>query len=343
MPAEWEPHQATWISWPHNRETWVDDLPAVEAVMVEAVAALAEGELVHINVLDAAHERHVADLLRGRASDRAVRLHRVPTNDAWCRDHGAIFVVRDDGTAATRLFALDFDYNAWGGRYPPYDLDQAVPAQMAATLGVPRLEPRMVLEGGSVDVNGSGALLTTEQCLLNRNRNPTLNRHEIEACLEETLGVEQIIWLGEGIAGDDTDGHIDDVARFVAPATVVTAIEANRDDPNYAPLRANLRRLQQTCLRGGQRLEVVELPMPEPLYRGGDRLPASYANFYIANEILLLPVFGSSRDGDAQDILGGCFPGRRIVPIDCRALVVGLGALHCMTQQVPVAGSAGAQ
>jgi len=335
MPAEWAPHAATWLSWPHNRETWPGSFAPVEPAMVGVVRALAQSEDVHINVLDAEHEAHVERLLAGHADLRRVHLHRVPTNDAWVRDHGAIFVIADPAEGAGEpLLAIDFEYNAWGGKYPPYDLDRRVAWRMAEVLGVPRFAPGIVLEGGSIDVNGEGVLLTTEQCLLNPNRNPGLERAGIERILRDALGVEQVVWLGEGIEGDDTDGHVDDLTRFVADATVITVVEPNRADPNHAPLLANRRRLEEAAVGAG-RLNVVELPLPEPLFSAGQRLPASYANFYIANEIVLVPVFACSRDAAACAILADCFPGRRIVPIDSRALVPGLGAVHCLTQQVP--------
>lgn len=333
MPAEWAPHEATWLSWPHNVETWPHGLAAAETAMAEVVAALAEAEHVHINVLDADHEQHVARLLRAVAS-AAVTFHRIPTNDAWVRDHGAIVSLARDG--ATRI-ALDFDYNAWGGKYPPYDLDRGVAARMAAVLGIGVIKPGIVLEGGSIDVNGAGAVLTTEQCLLNSNRNPALTREAIEDVLRRTLGIRQIVWLGEGIEGDDTDGHVDDITRFVAPATVVTAVERNERDPNFAPLAANRRMLGMLEIEGFGGLEILELPMPEPLFSGGQRLPASYANFYVANGLVLMPAFACAADDHAADVLRGCFPGRRVVKIDARALVQGLGAIHCLTQQVPAA------
>lgn len=334
IPAEWAPHAATWLSWPRNPDTWPDCLDLAEARMLDIVAALAEVETVHINVLDAQQARRLEGRLSPRVPRGSVELHRIPTNDAWCRDHGAIFALAV-GAAEEPMRALDFGYNAWGGKYPPYDLDQAVAAQMAAVLGVPRVEYAMILEGGSIDVNGLGALLTTERCLLNPNRNPDLGREEIEACLREACGVDQIVWLGAGIEGDDTDGHIDEITRFVAPATVVTAIENDRDDPNHAPLQANRRLLENVRLEGGRALEIVDLPMPEPLSYRGQRLPASYANFYIANERVLIPAFGVEADDAARAVIADCFPGRRVVAIDCRHLVVGLGGLHCLTQQVP--------
>jgi agmatine deiminase len=333
MPPEWAPHQATWLSWPHNPDTWPGHLEAAERALAGAAAALAEGETVHINVLDERHERHVAGLLAGRVDPQRMRLHAVPTNDAWCRDHGAIFVNRPGRDAP--LLALDFGYNAWGGKYPPFDLDDAVPRQMAAALGVACRSVDMILEGGSIDVNGAGTLLTTEQCLLNPNRNPRLSRAAIERHLQDNLGVAQILWLGEGIAGDDTDGHVDDLARFVADDTVVTVIEDDPADVNHRPLRENRERLATMRLPDGRPLKVAELPMPEPVLRGNERLPASYANFYIGNRAVLLPVFGGARDEEAAAIIARCFPGRRIVGIDCRDVVVGLGTLHCLTQQVP--------
>lgn len=334
MPAEWEPHEATWISWPHNMETWPHGLAAAESAMADVVGALAAVEHVHINCLDAEHERHVERLLRRVAAADALTLHRIPTNDAWVRDHGAIVTVSADHS---QRLALDFEYNAWGGKYPPYDLDQRVAGLMAAALGIDTHAPGIVLEGGSIDVNGAGAVLTTEQCLLNPNRNPSLARADIERVLQQTLGVRQIVWLGDGIEGDDTDGHVDDITRFIARDTVVTAVETNERDPNFVPLAANRRMLEALTLEGAGKLEVVELPMPEPQYHGGQRLPASYANFYIANELVLLPVFRCDADDHAAAVMRSCCPGRRVVAIDARALIQGLGAIHCLTQQVPAA------
>jgi agmatine deiminase len=334
MPAEWAPHQATWISWPHNPETWPGVLEEAEVAMTAAVHALAPGETVRINVLDADHEARVRSRLGAPAQTPAVAFHRFPTNDAWCRDHGAIFV-RD---AAGRLAAVDCGFNAWGGKYPPWALDDAIPARMADALGLVRFEGGLVLEGGSIDVNGAGAVLTTEQCLLNANRNPALSRADIERRLALLFGARQVLWLGDGIVGDDTDGHIDDITRFVAEDTVVTVVEPDRDDPNHVPLAENLARLRAMRLHDGRPLRIIELPMPVPLERDGERLPASYGNFYIGNEVVLLPAFDQPGDAKAAEILASCFPGRRIVPIRANELVVGLGAFHCLTQQVPAAG-----
>ncbi len=339
MPPEWAPHEATWVSWPHNPETWPGCFEGVAPAMAQAVGALAPTERVYINVLDEDHERQVRRLLERVAPADAVRYFRIPTNDAWVRDHGPIFVLR---AGDEPRLALDFEYNAWGGKYPPFDLDRLAAGRMAAALGAPRFVPGIVLEGGSINVNGAGAVLTTEQCLLNPNRNPTLGRRDIEGVLEDTLGATEVVWLGDGIEGDDTDGHVDDLTRFVAADTVVTVVEPNRADPNHLPLAANLERLAAVEV-GGRPLRVVELPMPEPQYHGGQRLPASYANFYVANGVVLLPVFGCPADEQAAAVLAACFPGRRIAPVDCRVLVAGLGALHCLTQQVPAVPEKGSE
>ena len=302
--------------------------------MAVAVAALSTGETVHVNVLDSAHARHVGDRIAAAGANMAaVCLHEVPTNDAWCRDHGAIFVTRPGDDAP--LAALDFGFNAWGGKYPPWDLDDAVPAHMARILGVPRYQCDMILEGGSVDLNGAGALITTEQCLLNPNRNPALSRATIEQRLRAWLGVSQIIWLGEGIEGDDTDGHVDDITRFVAPARVLTAV-AKAGDPNHEALEANRNRLARTRLEDGTPLEVIELPTPSLRDEAGEALPASYANFYIGNRVILLPTYGGAQDTLAAERIQACFPDRALHAIDCRDLVHGLGAFHCLTQQVPL-------
>ncbi|HMB72985.1 MAG TPA: agmatine deiminase family protein [Gammaproteobacteria bacterium] len=330
MPPEWSPHRATWLSWPHNAETWPGTLSTAEAAMIEVAAALAPHEHVHINVLDSDHRSHVLRQLSSRVPPERVTYHAIATDDAWIRDHGAIFVFAPD----SMLHALDFDYNAWGGKYPPWDHDRQVAARMAEVLGVGTSRPGIVLEGGSIDVNGAGVVLTTEQCLLNANRNPSLSRAQIESQLRRHLGVRQVVWLGQGIEGDDTDGHIDDLTRFVGEHTLVTVLEDDRGDVNHAPLAENRRRLEQLSI-DGRSPEVHELPMPTPLYANGQRLPASYANFYIANGVVLLPVFDCRADAQAAEVLQACLPGREVARIDARALVHGLGGIHCLTQQVP--------
>ena len=233
---------------------------------------------------------------------------------------------------------MDWDYNAWGNKYPPFDLDEVVPTRLAEILKLPVFYPHMILEGGSIDVNGSGALLTSESCLLNKNRNPNLSRDEIEQRLRDYLGVSDILWLGDGIAGDDTDGHIDDLTRFVSERTVVTVVEENRDDENYEPLQENLKRLREMKI-GGRKLEILTLPMPKKIVREGLRLPASYANFYIANTCVLVPTFADPNDEAALSVLRQCFPDRRVIGIDCRELIWGLGTFHCLTQQQPAIDS----
>jgi agmatine deiminase len=335
MPAEWEPHTATWLSWPHKAESWPGNFTPIPHVFVEIVGALCGYERVEILVESAAMAAEVRELLRrSGAHQENVRLHMIPTDDAWMRDHGPTFLTR---TVQGRgeLAAVDWIYNAWGGKYPPWERDDAVPEQIAALLGIPLFEPNTVLEGGSIDVNGCGTLLTTEACLLNPNRNPSLDRNAIERVLRDYLGVCRILWLGEGIVGDDTDGHVDDLTRFVDPRTVVTVVEADPSDANYAALRDNYERLRHMTDDDGRPLKVVTLPMPSPVFHDGQRLPASYANFYIANGTVLVPIFDDPMDQLALDTLQSLFPARRVVGIGARALVWGLGAFHCVTQQQP--------
>ena len=331
MPAEWKPHTATWLSWPRREgisfpESFDCVLPALRAM----VEALIESEQVCINVSNGAHEAEARSVLRGLPMER-ISFYRVATNEPWCRDHGPIFLTRDHDP---RLAVVDWDYNAWGNRYPPFDLDEVVPTRLAEILKLPVFYPHMILEGGSIDVNGSGALLTSESCLLNKNRNPNLSRDEIEQRLRDYLGVTDILWLGDGIAGDDTDGHIDDLTRFVSERTVVTVVEENRDDENYEPLQENLKRLREMKI-GGHKPDIFTLPMPKKIVREGLRLPASYANFYIANTRVLVPTFADANDEAALSGLRRCFPERRVVGIDCRELIWGLGTFHCLTQQQP--------
>ncbi len=335
MPAEWEPHAATWLSWPHKEASWPGKLAAIPPIWVEIVRALVPGEAVHILVNDAAPADEVRGRLQRADVDLArVHLHEVPTDDAWMRDHGPTFVTRvRDGRREQAL--VNWIYNAWGGKYPPWDQDDRVPERLGALLGLPVFEPGLVLEGGSVDVNGRGTLLTTEACLLNPNRNPHLGRAEIETALRDYLGVSHILWLGDGIVGDDTDGHIDDLARFVDSHTVVTVCEEDAGDDNYELLQANYRRLQAMTDQDGRPLRIVTLPMPRPVLHDGTRLPASYANFYIGNAAVLVPVFGDPNDAAALATLGALFPGRRIVGINAVDMVWGLGAFHCVTQQQP--------
>ncbi len=336
MPAEWEPHEATWLSWPRpDGISFPERYDAVPPLWTAMAAALSHGERVHVNVGDAAQEAAVRSALAAAPEVVAgnVRLHRIPTDEPWCRDHGPTFVVRDG-----ELAVVDWRYNAWGGKYPPWDRDDRVPEQVATLLGVRRFEPGIVMEGGAIDVNGRGTVLTTESCLLNPNRNPGLDRAAIERYLRDYLGVVTVVWLGEGIVGDDTDGHVDDLTRFVGPRTVVTVVEPDPADENHRLLADNVRRLRAARDQDGRALEIVELPMPGVVAWEGQRLPASYANFYVGNAVVLVPTFGRASDPAALAILRRCFPGRRIAGIDATALVWGLGAFHCATQQQPAVG-----
>jgi len=335
MPAEWEPHAATWLSWPRpDGISFPESFDRVQPALCAMVDALADSEPVNINVCDAAHEKLVrGNLSRHGARANHVTFHHIRTNEPWCRDHGPIFVTRDE---EPRLLVLDWGYNAWGWKYPPFDDDDIVPTKVAEKLGLSVVEPGMVLEGGSIDVNGCGTLLTTKSCLLNPNRNPDLTQKQIERSLHDHLGVKNVLWLGDGIEGDDTDGHIDDLTRFVAHQTVVTVIEEDENDANHEPLQHNLELLRTMTAEDGTPLEIHTLPMPSKIMRDGQRLPASYANFYIANKVVLLPVFHDPNDRWASAVLQKMFPDRQVVAIDCRELIWGLGAFHCLTQQQPL-------
>ncbi|MEP6572622.1 MAG: agmatine deiminase family protein [Gemmatimonadota bacterium] len=335
MPPEWAPHRGTWLSWPHRASSWPDKFEPVPAVFVEIVRVLAAREEVHINVLGMEMESEVTRLLRARGIPSAgIFFHHNPTNDAWCRDHGPILLQRTvDGRREEAI--VDWGFNAWGGKYPPFDADDVVPTRIGAEFGIPVFHPGIVMEGGSLDINGRGTLLTTEACLLNPNRNPDLSREQIESYLKDYLGQTTIRWLGDGIVGDDTDGHVDDLARFVDANTVVTVVEADPSDENYAVLQDNLARLTGMKDQDGEPFRVVTLPMPAPMYQAGQRLPASYANFYIANGIVLLPTYCTATDETARQTLQDLFPNRQVIGLDSTDLVWGLGSFHCVTQQWP--------
>ncbi len=335
MPAEWERHDATWLTWPRRDGiSFPDAFEQIPALWAGLAKLLAENELVHINVFDEAHEVEIREALQQADAPLGTRiyLHPFPAYEPWCRDHGPIFVRR-----AQELAVVDWRYNAWGGKYPPCDLDDAVPQHVAKLLDLPLFSPDMILEGGSIEVNGQGTLLTTEACLLNPNRNPGLGRAEIEQNLRDYLGVEQILWLGEGIVGDDTDGHIDDLTRFTDETTLVTIMEDDPADENYALLVENRKRLEAMRTPGGQPWRIVDLPTPGRIEREGQRLPASYANFYIANGIVIMPGFDHPNDARAAAILHELFPTRRVMVWPSLDLIWGLGALHCITQQQPAA------
>lgn len=332
MPAEWQRHAATWLTWPKDPVTWPDRVPAVQEIYLQFLEALTPHEVVHLLVDDA----DVAADVRARCAGRPVVLdrlvcHVVPTVDSWIRDYGPNFVRHADGRVAFNHWI----FNAWGGKYETLARDADVPTRIDLLADVPRFTPGIVLEGGSIDVDGRGTVLTTEQCLLHPNRNPSLSRADLEGYLRDYLGVSQVLWLGEGIEGDDTDGHVDDITRFVAPDTIVTVVEDDPADANHEPLLENLRRLELARDTSGAPYRVVTLPMPGRVLAEGEPLPASYANFYIANGVVLLPVYGHANDAVARETLQSLFPTRRVVPIASEPLVWGMGSIHCVTQQQP--------
>ncbi len=329
FPAEWEPHAATWLAWPHNPATWPGKFEPIPAVWQELVRTLAQFEPVNILAGGEAVRREAESLVGGLPN---VTLHEIPTNDVWAHDHGPMFLA---GPPGLPLVVVDWEYNAWGGKYPPFDLDNDVPHRVAELTGRRRFVPGIILEGGAVDGDGAGTILTTEECLLNPNRNPQLDRAQVEQYLADYCAARKVIWLGGGIVGDDTDGHIDELARFVGPRTVVCAIEPDSQDENYEPLADNFDRLASATDAQGNKLEVVPIKLPRPLFHDGQRLPASYMNFYIANGVVLVPVFDDIADLAACDTLAALFPGRKIHPLRAVDLAWGLGAYHCITQQQP--------
>lgn len=341
MPAEWDRHEATWLAWPHNTSDWPGKFTPIPWVYAEIARVLVRGEIVRIIVASAAHERSARRVLaRAGVDNTRVEFFRAPTDRSWTRDIGPMFVRRDAPPPA--LAINHFSFTGWA-KYRNWKKDAKIPAHAARALGLKAFRPAchgkpLVLEGGAIDVNGAGTLMTTEECLLDPStqvRNPGLGRADIEQALRDALGISSVLWLGRGIAGDDTHGHVDDVARFVNPSTIVLCEEQDRSDPNHAPLRENRERLREARLAGGSAPDVVSLPMPSPVIFDGVRLPASYANFYIANAAVLVPTFNDPKDRIALGILGDCFPGREIVGIHATDLVWGLGTLHCLTQQQP--------
>ena len=338
MPPEWVPHEATWLSWPHKEASWPGKFEPVPDIFATIAALLCRYETVHINVLDHDMENDARERIQRKVSRQGdthrISFHHIPTDDAWCRDHGPNYVFCTE-EGRTQKVVLDWEYNAWGGKYEPYYNDNTVPEKIAAFQELQLVKPGMVLEGGAIDVNGSGLLLTTEACLLNPNRNPSMTKSEIEDKLMRYLGIETVLWLKEGIVGDDTDGHVDDMARFVDERAVVITVEENPGDENYDILQENYRLLRQYGKVVGRPLEVVKLPMPDPVYFENERLPASYANFYIANRQVLVPTYRCSKDRVALDVLEKCFPSREVIGIDCTDLVWGLGAIHCITHEEP--------
>jgi len=344
MPPEWAPHLACYLVWPHNRDTWPGKFEVIPPIYAAMVASIAQFEPVRLMVNDPMRldevRTMIRDAARGTEKEKDSLLGRIdifhlPTNDSWPRDHGPIFVNRVGNGAGPNQIALDWRFNSWGQKYGAFDLDDVVPQKLGRRYGFEVIEPGIVLEGGSIDVNGAGTLLTTESCLLNPNRNPDLSRDEIEDYLCTYLGVSNILWLGDGIAGDDTDGHIDDLARFTAPDTIVTVVENDPADANYKVLRDNLDRLRSMRDQNDRPFKIETLPMPPALIHEDTRMPASYANFYIANNAILMPTFNHPQDATASATLSKLFPRRRIVGVRSTDLVWGLGSVHCLSQQHP--------
>ncbi len=336
MPAEWEPHSATWLTWPHNSETWPgQDLAEIEEVYIHMIQALAPGETIHLLVNRSSDRHPIKELLKIRSVNiENIKLHVIPTNDAWMRDYGPNFLVRDPSSGKREVSANLWKFDSWGGKYE-WDLDDQAGSAIMDVLGGIRFEPGIVLEGGAIEVNGRGLCLTTEQCLLNPNRNSGLGRKTMESYLKRYLGVRHILWCQGQIEGDDTDGHIDNLARFVNPETVLTAWEEDPADSNHSCLKENLKILESFREAGGKPLNVVKLPMPGRIEGEEGRLPASYTNFYIGNRAVLLPTYNHPNDAVAESLLQKYFPARKIVGIPCKNFVLGLGAIHCVTQQQP--------
>jgi agmatine deiminase len=334
FPAEFAPHTATWLSWPHKEASWPGKIETIYPFYSQFVKEVAKGEDVCINVVnDAMKAFAIKSLTQAGADLGKVKFFIHPTNDAWCRDHGPAFLINPN--ADIKKVIVDWGYNAWGNKYPPYDLDDVIPTLIGKHYNIPVYHPGIVMEGGSVEFNGQGTLLTSTACLLNPNRNPHLNQQQIEEYLYNYYGVEQVLWVDEGIVGDDTDGHIDDTVRFVNANTVLTVVEENKQDENYGLLQHNLRQLKQMRLLNGQQLNVIELPMPDAIEYEGQRLPASYANFYIANAAVIVPVYRCANDDKALQIIQQSFPDRKVIGIDSTDIIWGLGSFHCLSQQEP--------
>ncbi len=337
FPPEWHRHAATWFSWPRPEGiSFPDKYHTVPENLARIMREIALRERVEINVPNNNWAYLVREQLKEHGCPTGnVFFHTIKTNESWCRDHGPAFVLRNR-RGKTESAIVDWGFNAWGGKYPPYDDDDAVPTRIAEELKLPVFYPRIVMEGGAVEFNGAGTILTTTSCLLNRNRNPHLNKTQIEQYLKDFYGQRHVCWLGDGIAGDDTDGHVDDLARFINPTTIVTAVEEDPRDENYPILQDNLRRLRKLKDQDGRPFEIVEIPMPGIIEHDDQRLPATYVNFYFVNGALLVPTFGQARsDRRAIQTLQRQLPEHKVIGIDCVELIWGLGAIHCLTQQQP--------
>jgi agmatine deiminase len=335
FPAEWHLHRATWLTFPHNDASWQGDrLEKMRPQYLALIKAISEGEHVGIVVNDDSLKLFVTDALKKTGADLSkIEFVVKPTNDAWCRDHGPAFLINPD---SGQKMIVDWGHNAWGGKYPPYDDDNRTPAAVAEYLNLPITTPGIIMEGGSVEFNGAGTILTSKSCLLNPNRNPQLSQAQIEQYLFDFYGAEQVLWVEDGIVGDDTDGHIDDTTRFVNEDTVVACVEQDRNDENYEVLQTNLKMLQQMRLINGKQLNIIELPMPKAVVIDGFRAPGSYANFLICNAGVIVPVFDNPNDAVAMDILSLAFPARKIIPLSATEIIWGQGSFHCLSQQEPL-------
>lgn len=335
FPAEFFKHEATWLTWPHKEESWPGKIQTIYSPYAQFVKHITEGEKVNININDGQMEAFAKSILMEHGADlNKIQFHTNPSNDAWCRDHGPAFLINPDSKNQKKVI-VDWNYNAWGNKYPPFDLDDVIPTRIGKELNLKVFHPGIIMEGGSVEFNGKGTIITSKSCLLNKNRNPELSQSEIEWYLCNYYGADQILWVEDGIIGDDTDGHIDDTVRFVNEDTILAVIEENKADENYLPLQKNLHLLSKMRLNSGKQLNIIELPMPEPVEWEDQRLPASYANFYIANAAVVVPVFGCTNDDKALQIIQSCFPDRKTIGINSRDLIWGLGSFHCLSQQEP--------
>lgn len=334
FPAEFAKHEATWLSWPHKEASWPGKINSIYPNYSQFVKYLAMSEYVRINVADAVMENFAKEhLQKAGVNMEKVQFFHHPTNDAWCRDHGPAFLINPN--AAHKKVIVDWNYNAWGNKYPPYDLDDVIPTLIGKHFNIPVYHPGIIMEGGSVEFNGAGSVLTSTCCLLNPNRNPDLTKEQIETYLQQYYGVQQVLWVSEGIVGDDTDGHIDDTVRFVNEDTVITVIEDKKTDENYELLQTNQKELKTMRLLSGKQLNIVELPMPDEVIYEDQRLPASYANFYISNQHVIVPTFRCGKDEKALQIIQSCFTDREVVGIDSTDIIWGLGSFHCLSQQEP--------
>jgi len=336
FPAEWHPQRAIWLSFPQSSDSWDygERLERIYPSYMSFIKAIAESEKVCINAKDEAQQSLIISLLEKYDIDKnQIELPIHATNDSWCRDHGPAFLINP---ITKERMIVEWGYNAWGGKYPPYDDDDQIPVKIANYLNLPYVVPGIIMEGGSVEFNGKGTVITSKSCLLNPNRNPHLNQGQIEQYLHEYYGVEQVLWVTDGIVGDDTDGHIDDTTRFVSEDTVLTVIEHDKTDDNYHPLKQNLEDLKKMRLLNGKQLTIKELPMPDAVYDSGIRLPASYANFLITNGSVIVPTYQCDKDEVALAIIQDCFEDRKIIGIDATEIIWGLGSFHCLSQQEPI-------